>query len=418
MKVLRGGLLVTADGLVAADVLLERGVIAAIGDLGSVDAEVLDCTGCWIGPAFVDLHVHLREPGHTHKENIMSGATAAAAGGFGALVAMANTDPPIDTPAAVERIRDLARKAPVDVIPAATITAGRAGRAPGPLTELHRNGVTVFSDDGDWVADEEVLREAMSVIASFDGLLAQHAEAHHPTGRGVMHEGPVSELLGLPGMPATDESRAIARDLELVAETGCRYHAQHVSTAAGLELLTRAREAGLPVTIEVTPHHLVLDHTELKTGDTAFKMNPPLRPAEDVAALRVGLLKGDIDIIATDHAPHTRDEKSVDFKEAPFGVIGLETAAAAVQTELDLDPHALFRLLSVRPAEIGGIPGHGVWPAVGSPANLVAFDPGQRWTPREFRSRSENSPFRDRPLVGAPRFTWRRGEMTHRAGDS
>ena len=230
-----------------------------------------------------------------------------------------------------------------------------------------------------------------------------------------MHEGSVSSLLGVRGMPASAESVIVARDIILAADVGARLHIQHISTLAAVELVAAAKSRGLPITAEVTPHHLALDHTELKENGARFKMKPPLRPQEDVAAVRAGLRNGIIDAVATDHAPHAAADVDLPLEKAPFGVIGLETAAAVVNTSVALPPRELFDRLSVAPARLGGFAGHGMWVEPGIPANLAVFDPEKKWVPGKFVSRSSNSPFVGRPLRGRVRFTMFRGQITHGA---
>ena len=418
--VLAGGLVLGPDGPVAGDVAVSGGTIIEIGSSLEVGpaTEVVDCTGCWIGPGFVDLHTHLREPGQTWKEDVATGSAAAAAGGYTALLAMANTTPALDTPALVEEVeRRGADVGLVEIKAAGTVTRGRAGESLADLEALASAGVRWFSDDGDSVPTAEMLREAMVRLVPFGGVISEHAEDAALTVDAHMHEGEVSRLLSITGMPGEAETRVVARDIALAGETGGRVHIQHVSTAATVELVSAAKGQEAPITAEVTPHHLTFDHTDLKDLDSRFKMKPPLRTAEDVAAVRDALASGVIDVVATDHAPHAaHEDMDAPFREAAFGVIGLETAAAAVNTAVSLTPAEFFDRMSVAPARLGGFSDHGRWPAPGAPANLVVFDPDARWVPRRFLSKSANSPFLGRPLVGQVRATVYRGSVTFAAG--
>ncbi len=415
MIVLRGGTIPTALGLRRADVLLGGGTIHAIDERLDGD-EVIDCTGCLIGPAFVDVHVHFREPGQTWKEDVESGSRAAAAGGFGAVVPMANTDPATDSPQLVTAMHDRGRAVGlVDVHPAAALTLGRNGREVSPVEDLWQAGVRIFSDDGDSVADPAVLEEAMVRIGKLGGVVAQHAEDASMTRGGHMHEGIVSARLGIGGLPAEAEERVVARDLDLARATGVHYHVQHVSTAGTVRLIRAARREGLQVSAEAAPHHFTLDHEHVGGGNTVMKMYPPLRTAEDVEAVAAALRDGTIEMVATDHAPHTTDEKNVPFDAAPRGIIGLETSAALAWSALR-DPIAFFDRMSLAPARLAGLARHGRLPAAGNPANLVVFDPSLVWTPERFVSKSQNSPWLGATLSGRPVVTFRDGNVTYRDG--
>ncbi len=414
---LRGGAVVTPGGVADVDVRVVDGRVAELGsDLDPGNAEVVECHGALVGPGFVDLHTHLREPGQEWKEDVESGSSAAAAGGFTAVVAMPNTDPPTDAGHLARHLVDRGRAvALVDVLPAGCITLGRAGEKLAHLDELWGAGVRLFTDDGDTVADAGLLRRAMEYLRELGGVVAQHALDPGLSTGGHMHEGDVSSRLGLGGVPAVAEEVIVARDLALARLTGARYHVQHLSTAVGVELVRAARAEGLAVTAEVTPHHLTFDHTAAEAMDPVFKMFPPLRHPDDVQALRAALADGTIDAVATDHAPHAAHEKEVPFEEAPPGVIGLETAAAAVNTALDLDAPTLFERLSVAPARIAAAGDHGRLVEVGVPANLVVFDPQAVWVPERFESKADNSPFRWRELRGRVLATLLRGRLTHAA---
>lgn len=402
MIIIRGGRVLTPDGVQLADVAIEGTTVVAVGDgLEGSSATVVDASGCWVGPGLVDLHAHLREPGQEWKEDIASASASAAAGGYTAVVAMPNTEPAVDSGHLATFVRHRGRQVGLcDVVPAGAISRGRRGTELAHLDELLEAGVTIFTDDGDCLADAGLLRRAMEYLTTRGAVVAQHAEDPGLAAGGHMHEGSVASRLGMAGLPAVAEEVVVARDLALVELTGCRYHVQHVSTAGTVALVRAAKEKGLAVTAEVTPHHLHFDHTEVESMDPDFKMYPPLREEADVIELRRALADGTIDAVATDHAPHADYEQEVPFEEAPRGVIGLETAAAAVITVADLDQAAFFQRMSVAPARIAGLAEHGLPVAPGGPAHLVVIDAAEEWVPDTFRSRSQNSPFRGRKLRG------------------
>lgn len=416
MITIRGGRVLTDDGWIEADITIAGDRISRIGGSSSADVE-LDATGCLVGPGFVDLHTHLREPGQTWKEDVASASAAAAAGGFTAVVAMPNTDPPIDTADLVSLVANKgATAALTQVIPAAALTLGRAGEVPVDVANLYEAGVRIFSDDGDSVADPGVLRRVMKAISDLPyGVVAQHAEDTDRTEGGHIHDGEVARRLGIGGLPSVAETEVVARDLELVAETGVRYHCQHVSAQPTVELIRQAKQVGLAVTAEVTPHHLTFDESDVESLNPDFKMYPPLRTSSDRRALVEGLRDGTIDAVATDHAPHTPEEKSVDFAQAPRGVIGLETAASAVWEVLGHEDR-LFQVLSRAPAAIAGSDGQGQALRAGGPANLVVFDPAAAWVPASFASKSSNSPYQGRRMSGVVRATVYQGRVVHEIG--
>lgn len=419
-----GGTVLTPDGPVAADVTVRDGLVAEVGPRpsrpaeGAPPPEEVDATGMVVGPGLVDLHAHLREPGEEWKEDIASASAAAAAGGYTALVAMPNTDPPIDAGHLARYVADRGRAVGLtEIVPAGCVTAGGAGKRLARLDELWEAGVRLFTDDGRTVADAGLLRRAMEYLCDRGGVLAQHAEDPGLAADGHMHEGEVSSLLGMYGLPVAAETATVARDLILAEMTGARYHVQHVSAAAAVQLIREAKGRGLPVTAEVAPHHLAFTDQDVKGMDPVFKMYPPLRSAGDRAALRAAVADGTIDAVATDHAPHAPHEKDVPFEEAPRGAAGLETALAAARTALDPDPVALFLRMSVTPAAIAGLPGQGRWIRPGAPANLVAVAWDESWTPAPpYHSRSVNNPFTGRPLTGRVRFTFYRGRLVFRDG--
>ncbi|MGZ8753696.1 MAG: dihydroorotase [Acidimicrobiia bacterium] len=409
--------LVTADGVVEKDILVKDAVIAEIGTGLHTSGETIDCAGSLVGPGLVDIHVHFREPGQEWKEDIGSGSAAAAAGGFTAVVTMANTDPAIDAGHLARFVIDRGRQEGlVEVVPAGAITMAREGKKLAHLDDLWAAGVRIFSDDGDSVEDAGLLRRAMEYLAELGGVVAQHPEDRGLTANGHMHEGSVSSRLGMAGLPALGEETVVARDLALVRLTGVRYHVQHVSTAGTVELVRSAKAEGLPVTAEATPHHLMLDHGEVVRMNPDVKMYPPLRRPADVEAVRAGLKDGTLDVVATDHAPHAAHEKDVPFEEAPRGIIGLETAAAVVNTAVGLDPVTFFQRMSVSPAHLAGLSEQGRWAEPGGKANLVVFDPSASWTPDVYASRAENSPFTGRQLQGRVVATMYGGRLTFRDG--
>jgi dihydroorotase len=405
--------LVMADGVIEKDILVKDAIIAEIGTGLHTSGETIDCAGSLVGPGLVDIHVHFREPGQEWKEDIGSGSAAAAAGGFTAVVTMANTDPAIDAGHLARFVIDRGRQEGlVEVVPAGAITMAREGKKLAHLDELWAAGVRIFSDDGDSVEDAGLLRRAMEYLAELGGVVAQHPEDRGLTANGHMHEGSVSSRLGMAGLPALGEETVVARDLALVRLTGVRYHIQHVSTAGTVELVRSAKAEGLPVTAEATPHHLMLDHGEVVRMNPDVKMYPPLRRPADGEAVRAALKDGTLDVVATDHAPHAAHEKDVPFEEAPRGIIGLETAAAVVNTAVGLDPVTFFQRMSVSPAHLAGLSEQGRWAEPGGKANLVVFDPSASWTPDVYVSRAENSPFTGRQLQGRVVATMYGGRLT------
>ncbi|MEA3509850.1 MAG: dihydroorotase [Actinomycetota bacterium] len=410
--ILAGGTVLTKSGTEAVDVRIRDGVIVEMG-AGFEGGETIDCKGAWVGPGLVDLHAHFREPGQEWKEDIESGSKAAAAGGYTAVFAMPNTGPAIDSGHLARFVSTRGAEVGLaEVLPVGAITKGRAGKELAHLDELWAAGVRVFSDDGDVVADAGLLRQAMDYLAARGGVISQHAVDSGLSSGGYMHEGSVSSLLGMYGIPSAADDVIIARDIRLVEMTGARYHVQHLSTATGVELIATAKAKGLPVTAEVSPHHLAFDHTVARTTDPAYKMMPPLRSEDDRDALRRGLEGGTVDIVGTDHAPHAAHEKEVPWEHAPNGVLGLEWAAAVVNTFTDLDQAAFYDRLSIAPARIGQLGEQGQLPVVGGSANLTVFDPTVNWTPTTTVSKSENSPYFGLKLRGKVTATIYRGNVT------
>lgn len=394
-----------------ADVLLAGGRVAAVGRSARGPAdETLDAGGCIVAPGLIDMHVHLREPGHEERETIETGTTAAVAGGFAALACMPNTNPPLDNDSEIEFVRrQAARVGHARVYPIGAITKGRQGKELAEIGLMVRAGAVAFSDDGDGVADASMCLRAMRYIGMFDKLFIQHCEDRSLAGGGCMHAGSTATRLGLPGIPAVAEEAMVVRDILLARNANVRYHVAHISTAGSVAAVRQARAAGAPVSAEVCPHHLLLTDEACGTYDTNFKMNPPLRSAEDVAACIEGVRDGTIGCLVTDHAPHSRQDKEAEFQDAPFGIIGLETALplfikALIEPRV-LDWPALIAALSTRPATLLGVPGGTL--AVGSPADVTVIDPAIEWSidAHRMRSRSRNTPFDGWAVRGRARWT-------------
>jgi dihydroorotase len=410
---LRGGRLIDpARGFDAeADVLLQGGVVARIGSGIAVGREVrvIDARGRWVVPGLIDLHAHLREPGQEYKEDVATGTRAAAAGGFTAVCAMPNTVPPNDTRAVTELVlRRAAEVGVVRVYPVGAISLGLGGETLAEIGELKDAGCVAVSDDGRPVMNAELMRRAMEYARTFDLPIVQHCEDLTLSAGGAMNEGAVATRAGIRAQPAAAESTMVARDIELCALTGARYHVAHVSSAESVRLVREAKQRGLPITCEVTPHHLTLTDQACAHYDTATKCNPPLRAAADVEALREGLRDGTIDAVATDHAPHSAVEKDVEFEQAAFGMIGLETAVPLVLELVRgglLTPAAFVTRLSAAPAAAFGLTGGTL--AEGRPADVTVIDPDAEWTcdAAALQSRSRNTPFAGRRLRGRAALT-------------
>ncbi|WP_204162074.1 MULTISPECIES: dihydroorotase [unclassified Rathayibacter] len=412
-----------------ADVLIDGGVIVEIGtDLDSSGARVIDADGLLALPGLVDLHTHLREPGFEQSETVLTGTRAAAAGGFTAVFAMANTSPVQDTAGVVEQVQSLGEDAGYATVrPIGAVTVGLAGESLAELGAMARSraAVRVFSDDGKCVSDALLMRRALEYVKAFDGVVAQHAQEPRLTIGAQMNEGAVSSALGLQGWPAVAEEAIIARDVLLAEHVGSRLHVCHVSTAGSVDVIRWAKARGIDVTAEVTPHHLLLSE-QLVAGhgrdgaayDARFKVNPPLRRDEDVLALREALADGTIDIVATDHAPHPVEAKECEWDSAAFGMVGLESALsvvhAAVVDDGRLSWSDVARVLSSAPARIGRLDGYDRGLVVGAPANVVLYDPEvrRRFSTDDLRGRSVNSPYLDRELPGRVVATLHRGYPT------
>jgi dihydroorotase len=410
--------------------------IDSIGDLAIADGriaasaggETIDATGLVVCPGFVDIHTHLREPGHEHKETIETGTLAAARGGFTTVCAMPNTEPPIDSAAMVDFVlRRASETGVVRVLPIACVTKGRAGTQLAELSELANAGAVAFSDDGSPVADAAVMRRALEYAGMLGVPVIEHCEDPALAAGGVMHEGWVSTRLGLRGVPAAAEETMVARNIALAEQTGTQVHLAHVSTAGSVDLVRHAKARGISVTAEVTPHHLALTHEAVLTGpaeggalhyDTNAKVNPPLRTAEDTAACVAGLIDGTIDCIATDHAPHAIQDKFCEFDHAAMGISGLETALAlslsvlnleTIVARLTIDPVRTLRL----DQELNGL---GTL-SVGAPGDVVLIDPNTEWTvePELFASKGKNTPLTGKTLRGRVVATIAGGKVVWRA---
>ncbi len=413
--VIKGGTILNQDGELRADVKIENEKIIEVGKNLKADIE-LDASGCIVTSGFVDLHAHLREPGKEEAETIETGSRAGALGGYTALVAMPNTDPPQDSVAVIDFVREQGKRAGlVDVIPSGCITLGRQGETLAPMAELSQAGVKFFTDDGFGVQDASLMRRALEYARGLGVTLAQHCEVAELTKGAVMSECQCCTDLGLPGWPAIAEELMVFRDIELVRITGATMHFLHLSTARSVELVRAAKRDGLPITAEVTPHHLSLTQELMASYDPVYKVNPPLRSIEDIQALKHGLLDGTIDAIATDHAPHPRRDKEMSLDMAPPGMLGLETALGVVLAFGDLEIKDAVSLLSWNPARIAKVDNaHGRPILATEPANICVFDPELSWSVdlQRLASKSTNSPYVGRTLRGKVRHTIFKGTPT------
>ena len=380
------------------------------GRIGAADGkdgmDEIDCTGKIIAPGLIDLHVHLREPGQNAKETIASGARAAAAGGFTTIVCMPNTSPAVDNASVVAWILEKARsEACVNVFPTGAITKAIAGEELAPIGALKRAGVVAITDDGHCVQNHELMRRALEYAGMFDLVVMDHCQDYNLVGKGVMHEGAVSTLLGLPGWPAVGEEIIVARNAQLAELTGTAIHCQHLSAAGSVRILREARARGIPLSGEVCPHHIALTDDSMRGYDTNFKMNPPLRSQEHVDALIGGIADGTITVLASDHAPHCSYEKEVEFDQAPFGILGLETELGLfldilIHKRAAISLSRLIELYTVNPAKLLGIDRGTL--SVGSVADVTIIDTGMEWTvnKEQSASRSRNNPFHGWQLKG------------------
>ncbi|MGH7631323.1 MAG: dihydroorotase [Gemmatimonadales bacterium] len=401
-----------------ADVYLTEGRVEAVGrNLGTPDAAmVVDARGQVVAPGFIDLHVHLREPGQEDLETVASGAMAAAAGGFSAVCAMPNTDPVCDNQGVVGFVKAQAQRAgKARVYPIGAVSLGQKGQQLAEFGELVGAGAVAVSDDGKPVASSHLMRTALEYARTFGIPVADHCEEPTLSAGGVMHEGTISTRLGLKGIPAAAEEIMVARDILLAELTGGHVHLCHMSTRGSVDLIRRAKERGVRVTAEACPHHFTLTHDACAGYDTNAKMSPPLREEADREAIRQALKDGTIDVIVTDHAPHHYDAKEREFDDAPNGIVGLETSLGLAVTELVrsglLTLGELVGRMSTLPARIFNLPGGTL--SIGAPADVVVFDPDLAWVvrPDEFYSRSRNTPFAGRPLFGRANTTIVRGQI-------
>lgn len=405
------------------DVLIEEGLISKIGT--SVKApkgvESVDASGRIVIPGLIDLHTHLREPGQEHKETIATGTRAAVAGGYTAICAMANTHPPNDERAVTEMIvAEARRNGSCRVYPVGAVSKGLAGEALAEYADLREAGCVALSDDGKPVMNSLLMRNALAYASMLGLPVIAHEEDEHLAAGGVMHEGYVSTVLGMTGIPAVAEEAMTARDVLLAELTGAHLHIAHISTRGAIDAVRAARARGVRVTCEVTPHHLVLRDEDVRSFSTNLKMKPPLRSQDHLDAVLAAVEDGTIDAIATDHAPHHHDEKNVEFDLAPFGIIGLETAFPlayeALVASKRIELVRLVELMSSAPARIFGLPGGTL--AAGSPADLAIIDLDAEWSPERFASKASNSPFTNRTLTSRVVQTVVGGEVRFDAGDA
>ena len=424
--IIRQGLVVGEHVSAVADVLIVDGRIAEVAatiDAPS-DAHEVDARDCWVGPGFVDLHAHLREPGREAAESIESGARAGALGGYCALVAMPNTEPALDNVALVSYVLERGARTPLDIAVAGAITKERRGELLAPMAEMAALGVRLFTDDGVGVQDPSVMRRALTYAKPLGVRLAQHCEDEQLAAGGTMNEGALSGRLGLIGRPALAEELMVLRDIELVRLTTAPLHFLHLSTSRSVQMVLGARDEGLPVTFEVAPHHFTLDEGACASYDPVFKVHPPLRAPNDVAALRDALRRGVVDAVATDHAPHAPELKDLVFDEAPAGMLGLEHAAALTFEALgpEGDPRTFFQVLSRGPARIAQLrendirvhhSAHGAAMVSGEDANVTVFDPRSHWSVdrNALESRSMNTPYDGRAMSGRVRATIAKGRL-------
>ena len=389
------------------NVLLEDGRVAAYDAVATGGQYVIDVSGKIVAPGLIDMHVHLREPGREEDETIATGTAAAVAGGFTSIACIPNTEPPVDTQATVEFVLHQAALAEAcNVYVVACVSKNREGKELAELGQLIQAGAVAFSDDGAPVYDAELMRRALEYCRMFDKPILNHAEVRELTQGGVMHEGLVSLVLGLPGMPAVAEDVMTARDIALADATGGWVHIMHVSSAGSVDLIRRAKGRGVRVTTEVCPHHFTLTDEKLRSFDSNCKMSPPLRSQKHVDACIAGLRDGTIDVICTDHAPHALEKKMCELDLAPFGIVGLETALGLVVTQLiepgHLDWSAALEKMTINPARILGIHQTKGTLRIGADADVTVINPAVRWTvdPAKFRSKSRNTPFAGWKLTG------------------
>lgn len=411
---LKNGKIINPNGKYSGigDVLIKNGKIAAIGeDISADSAEIIDASGKYIFPGLIDMHSHLREPGREDEETIVTGTLAAARGGFTAVACMANTTPVADNAYIVQYVKNKAQsEGSAKVYPIGAITKGLKGEELAELGEMYKAGAVAFSDDGKTLMNSIVMRSALEYTKMFDCPILLHQEDPLLAAGGSMHEGYWSTVLGIPGIPTVAETAVIARDLEIAEYSESQVHFCHVSTKRGVELIRDAKKRGVRVTAEATPHHLTLTDEAIQSFDTDFRVSPPLRSKSDVEALIDGVADGTIDVIATDHAPHTLEEKHCEFAKAPTGMIGFETALSVIWTELvqngKLTAEQVVERMSVNPAKILKVEGGCL--AEGNAADIIIFDPELSWEviPEQLASKSKNTPYKGRTLQGKVVATW------------
>lgn len=422
---IRNGLLLDPSSNIEGkyDLLLKAGRITEVAPTGKLRGKADDtfnAKGLVVAPGFIDIHVHLREPGQSHKETIATGTMAAAAGGFTSVCAMPNTSPVNDSAEITRWMLDPARGAHVNVFPVAAATLGGLGETLTDFAALKRAGAIAFSDDGKPILEDKIMRQSLIAAAALNMPVVQHAEDCRMTEGSVMHSGPTAFRLGLRGWPGEAESSIVERDIRLAAETKARYHVAHLSTAAALRAVRKAKRDHLHVTCEITPHHFTLLDEDIGQYNTNYKMNPPLRAHEDREAILAGLADGAVDCVATDHAPHAAHEKDQEFDRAPFGITGLETSLglciSILHTRHNIPLRRIVELLSTNPARVMGLQGRGTL-AVGARADVTIFDPAKKWTyhATESHSKSKNSPFDGRQLQGKVMATIVSGSLVFRA---
>lgn len=419
---LRGGRVIDPSQSMdrVTNVLLENGRIAGYDVSPNGQDQIIEAEGKIVSPGLIDMHVHLREPGREEDESIETGTAAAIAGGFTSIACIPNTEPPIDTQAAVEFVQHQAARADqCNVFVVACVSRNREGKELAEIGQLVQAGAVAFSDDGAPVYDAELMRRAFEYCLMFDKPILNHPEVRELTQGGVMHEGLVSMILGLPGMPAVAEDVMVGRDIGLADATGGRVHLMHVSSAGSVDLIRRAKSRGVRVTTEVCPHHFTLTDECLRSFDSNCKMSPPLRGQRHVDACIAGLVDGTIDVICTDHAPHAAEKKMRELDQAPFGIVGLETALGLVVTQLiqpgHLDWPTALAKLTINPARILGIDKGTL--RVGADADVTIIDPNARWTvePSRFKSKSRNTPFGGWTLQGRADTVIVAGKVKHQA---
>ena len=411
--VIKGGTVVNASGVQRADVAISDGIVREISEsVDTTNTTVIDATGCFVVPGLVDLHTHLREPGNEEAETIDTGARAAALGGYTSVMAMPNTHPAIDNESVVRHVQRAAQGAMCDITIAAAITLGRKGEQLVNMSELAKLGVRMFTDDGDGLQSNRLMRRALEYSRPLDITIASHCEDKSLSAGGHMHEGATSSKLGIGGVPNEAEELMVMREIALAKRTGARMHLMHLSTAGSVAMVRAAKAQGMNITAEACPHHFTLTDEEVASFDPVFKVNPPLRPALHRDAVRQGLVDGTIDAIATDHAPHAPNLKEKPFEDAPCGMLGLETALSLAITELDLPIERVVALMSAQPARIARIDGRHGAIAEGREANIAVIDSEATWTVdgKAFASKAHNTPYEGRTLKGKVRHTLLRGE--------